>query len=106
MPTPKQHASAADKQRAYRERQKQARTEEQQAKGLPALPRILTLPGTARWKTLIEAARLQLETARDEMQDYLDERSQEWQGSDRAESHRARLESIEAAIAALEEVEF
>jgi hypothetical protein len=95
----------AERQRAYRERQKQARTVELEAKGLPSLPKIATLPGTTRWRALVEAARTQLETARDEMESYAAERSEAWQDSDKAEQHRAHIETIEAALGTLDELE-
>jgi len=105
MPTPRQHTNQAEKQRAYRERQKQARQTEQEAKGLPSLPVIATMPGRTRWKALVEAAKVQLETARDEMESYAAERSEAWQESDKAEQHRAQMDTIEAALSTLDELE-
>ncbi|RYF51063.1 MAG: hypothetical protein EOO38_04140 [Cytophagaceae bacterium] len=105
MPTPKKHPNQAEKQRAYRERQREARRNEQQAKGLPALPSIPTLPGTTRWRAMVEAALVQLETTRDEMESYVAERSEAWQESDRAGEYRTHIETIEGAIAMVEEIE-
>src|SRR5579859_6251530 len=74
MPQQRRYEDNAAKQRAYRARQAQARREEQQAKGLPPAPPLPTLPGTARWQALLTQARLALETARDEMQAYYEDR--------------------------------
>jgi len=79
MPQHRQHADAAAKQRAYRARQAQARSDERQAKGLPPAPPLPTLPSRARWHALLLQAQLSLETARDEMQTYSDDRSDAWQ---------------------------
>lgn len=89
MPQPRQHTDNAAKQRAYRARQADARRSEQQAKGLPPAPPLPTLPSHARWQALLAQARLYLETARDEMQAYYDDRSDTWQQGDRAAAPRA-----------------
>lgn len=94
MPPPRQHADAAAKQRAYRVRQVQARLAEQQAKGLPPSPPLPTLPSRARWQALLTQARLSLETARDEMQTYLDERPAAWQKGERAATVQDHLDSL------------
>ena len=49
MPQPKQHASNAARQAAFRARREQARLVELAGKGLPSLPMISSLPGWARW---------------------------------------------------------
>jgi len=98
MPTPKQWEDAAAKQRAYRDRQRAARAEEQAAKGLPALPKIATLPGTARWRGLIESARAALETTREEMEAYHVERSERWKETERAGEMAEQIEALETII--------
>lgn len=105
MPTPKKHPNQAEKQRAYRERQRQARRDEQREKGLPSLPQIPTIPGTTRWRAMVKSALIQLETASDEMETYVAERSDAWQESDRAGEYRTHIENIEGAIAMIEEIE-
>lgn len=105
MPRTRQHANQADKQRAYRERQKQARIAEQQAKGFPVRPTLPTVPALPRWKALIESSREQIEIVRDEMQIYFDERSEKWQESEKGEEHQNRMESLESALSALDEID-
>lgn len=104
MPTPKQYASSAQRQRAYRERQQQARLLERQQKGLPAAPVIATLPGERRWQALLEHAHAALVCAHEEMQAYYDERSEVWQESQRGEALLERIESLESLICDLDSV--
>lgn len=94
--------SRAEIQKAYRERQKQAREQELQKKGLPATRPIPTMPDTPRWNALLDAARVHMETARDEMQAYFDDRSEEWQEGDRGQALQERIEQIGTALEALE----
>jgi len=104
MPQHRQHADNAAKQRAYRTRHAQARLSEQQAKGLPPAPPLPTLPSRARWQALLDQARLFLETARDEMQTYYDDRSETWQQSERAATLADHLDSLGQALDALDAV--
>ena len=55
MPTPRKHESAAACQAAYRKRQAETRRLEQQRKGLPTLPAIPAMPGTARWDKIVKS---------------------------------------------------
>jgi hypothetical protein len=104
MPTPKQYEDSAEKQRAYRERVKQSRIEERATKGLPPAPAIPTMPGTTRWKALMETATATLEAMRDEMQDYHNQRTERWQESERAEQLGTTIEALENAIGELREI--
>jgi len=52
MPTPRKYKTDAERYAAYRQRKKEARNRELQAKGLPPLPGIPTIPGTRRWRAL------------------------------------------------------
>lgn len=99
--TPDHTLSRAEIQKAYRERQKLAREEELRKKGLPASRPIPTMPDTPRWNALLDAARAALETAQQEMQAYIEERSEEWQDSERGQALQERLEQIEEAINSL-----
>lgn len=94
MPTPRQYNNNADRQKAYRERQQKAREAELQAKGLPAAPAIPTMPGTARWNALLEQALRAIETCSEEMQTYYDDRSEQWQESDKGQEFQERIEQI------------
>lgn len=104
MPTPRKYQTDAERQAAYRQRQAEARHVEQQAKGLPLLPAVPTIPGTARWKALRDQAQALLETMLDEMQRYYDDRSEQWQESDRGEEFQERIDQVDIARAAVEEI--
>lgn len=95
MPQPRVHADHAARQRAYRERQRQARAAELTAKGMPPAPPIPTMPSRQRWDALIEQARAALETARDEMQAYWDERTPAWQEGEKGEAMQARIDALD-----------
>jgi len=99
-----QRAQIAARQQRFRRRQADARRAEQQAKGLPPLPAIPTMPGNARWSAMIEQARTLLSEAVVEMQNYHDDRSEQWQDSDKAEDLLAKLEHLQETMAHLQEV--
>ena len=94
MPQPRQYPDTAAKQRAYRARQAQARRDEQQAKGLPPAAPIPTLPSRARWHALLGPGPTALETARDEIQAYHDDRSDAWQEGERAAALQEHLDAL------------
>lgn len=104
MPTPRQYPNPAARQAAYRQRLAESRRREQEARGLPPLPPLATLPGTRRWEALLRQAQLLLETTAEEMQEYYEERSESWQESARGEAFLARLQAIQEAQAAVEEL--
>ena len=103
MPTPRQYTSNAERQKAYRERQQQARLAEMQRKGLPATPAIPTMPGTARWNALLEQARTSLEACIDEMQTYFDDRSEEWRESEKGEQMQEHIDHLNEVLESLQE---
>ncbi len=105
MPTPRQYATRADRQRAYRQRQSQARTDEQAAKGLPPLPAIPTMPGKARWEAMRDQAATLLETIRDEMQAYHDDRTEQWQESEKGEEFTTKMEAVTELAEAANQLE-
>ncbi len=94
MPTPRQYTDRAARQKAYRERQRQARETELAAKGLPALPAIPTMPGRARWTAMLDQAATLLQTLQSEMENYHSDRSEEWQESERGSEFAGNLEAI------------
>jgi hypothetical protein len=104
MPQPRMYSSHAARQAAYRSRQEQAREQQLHAKGLPPLPAIAGMPGTCRWRGAVSQAICLLTTVVNEMQDYFDERSEEWQEGERAEEHQQRIEAVEDIVDALEAV--
>lgn len=104
MPQPKQHASAAARQAAFRARRDQGRQAELAAKGLPALPRISSMPGWPRWNAAFQAAQQLIAESLSEMQDYFEERSENWQESPRGEAHQEKIASVEAVQDALSDL--
>ena len=102
MPQQRLHPDNAEKQRAYRARQADARRDELLAKGLPPAAPIPTLPSRAHWRGLQARARTALETARDEMQAYHDGRSDTWRDGERA---AALLEHADALAQLLDDLD-
>lgn len=105
MPQPRQYENRAAQQAAYRLRQAQSQQELLSQKGLPALPAIPTMPGASRWKAMLEQAQRLLSQASAEMQDYHDQRSEQWQEGSQAEALLTRMEHLEEAVAQLQEAE-
>ena len=104
MPTPRRYANHAERQAAYRQRQAEARSRPS-GPGLPALPSVATRPSPARWAALTwQAARL-LQVVQEEMEAYYNQRSEAWQESERGEIFRERLEAVQEAQAAAEELQ-
>jgi len=102
MPTPQRYSDPAARQRAYRERQAQARLHERKQKGLPATAMLATLPGERRWQTLLEQAQSALLCVHTEMQAYYEDRSETWQEGERGEAMLERLDSVESLLCDLE----
>jgi hypothetical protein len=94
MPRERKYASDAQRQAAYRRRCGEARHFEQSFKGLPALPAIPSIPGWPRWNASIRLAAELLQQTVHEMQQYCDERSEDWLSSDRAEEHHEKTDAI------------
>jgi hypothetical protein len=105
MPQPRKYANRAEQQAAYRTRRAGSERELLAKKGLPPLPVIPTMPGNARWSAMIAQAHLLLSEAVIEMQDYHDDRSQEWQDSSKAEDLLAKLERLQETIDQLQGIE-
>ena len=94
MPTPKKHVNAAACQAAYRKRQAEARRLELQKKGLPALPMVPNFPGEARWKKMLAEAAALLSMVVEEREAYFNDRSEEWQESDKADTFQERTDAV------------
>ena len=105
MPQPRQYASRAEQQAAYRKRREIADRSRLALKGLPPLPSIPSMPGNARWSAMIAQAHLLLSGAAVEMQSYHDDRSEPWQESPKAEELLGRLEQLQEAIDQLQGIE-
>ena len=104
MPTPRRHPNRAEQQAADRQRLRQARTQELLHKGLPPVPPVPTMPRRRRWDAAAQQALRLMQTIRNEMQDYYDERSDEWQESQRGEEFTERLQAVEDLVAAIEDL--
>jgi hypothetical protein len=104
MPQPKQHASAAARQAAFRARREQVRQAELSVKGLPALPVISSIPGWPRWNASFKAAHQLIAESLSEMQDYFEERSESWQESQRGDDYQEKMASVEAVQDALSDL--
>ena len=101
MAQARRHDSAAARQAAYRERQKQAHHAQSQAKGLPPLPAV---PGQARWRALLQQAQGALQTVCQEMESYAVARSQGWPESEHGEAFAERFAAIEEVLSSLQEI--
>jgi hypothetical protein len=105
MPTPRKHESPAARQRAYRQRVKGARLVELKAKGLPDAPGIPTIPGKVRWHAMVYQALALLWAAQGEIQSYMDDRSEAWQESQKAEALQEVKEAILEAFLCAEAID-
>ena len=105
MPQPRKYENRAAQQAAYRKRQALSQQELLSLKGLPPLPAIPTMPGSARWSAMIGQAHLLLQEASEQMQSYHDERSEQWQEGPKAQELLTRLEHLQEAVAQLQEAE-
>ena len=98
MPTPRQYASAAHRQAAYRLR---CREQARAARGTAPLP---SQPGRRRWAALCGQALSLVEQMGQEMEAYYDQRSDAWQESERGEAFGEVMESVAQIAEALSEV--
>jgi len=105
MPQPRKYANRADQQAAYRKRRSVSDRELLAQKGLPPLPAIPTMPGNARWSAMITQAHLLISGAAVEMQDYHDDRSEQWQDSTKAEELLAKLALLQETMDQLQGIE-
>ena len=104
MPTPRKYENAAARHAAYRKRQAEALRLEQQRKGLPTLPAIPAMPGTARWDKILAEAAVLLYTVVSERESYYDDRSEEWQESERGEEFLERTDALKEIEGSLGEL--
>ncbi len=63
------------------------------------------MPGNARWSAMIAQAHLLISEAVLEMQDYHDDRSEQWQDSTKAEDLLARVEQLQETLSQLQGIE-
>ena len=98
MPQPRQYASNALKQAAYRRRRTAAHDEQLRSKGLPPLPVPAQIPGRARWRSAIESACALLEQTTMEMREYYEERSDAWRETTRADDLLERIDLLDTLL--------
>ena len=91
MPRMRRYATNAERQAAYRSRQREATNPPLH---LPALAPLSTVPSTARWKMAIDLAQRLLQNVAEEMQDYSDNRSERWHEGDVAERFHDNLDRV------------
>jgi hypothetical protein len=101
MPTPRQYASNADRQRAFRQRMQEARRTAL-VTNAPPPPAIPTMPGTARWKALHAQAQAAMQTMLDEMQAYHADRSETWQEGEKGEAFETMMNDAEQILDSLD----
>ena len=83
----------AEKQRAYRERQRLKALGQ-----LPDAPAPCNIPAERRWTAALDQALRLLTQTRDEMQTYAEDRTDEWRESERGEAMQERIEALDALI--------
>ncbi len=107
MPQPRKNTPVAPEhqQAAYRKRQARERNVLLTSKGLPLLPAISTIPGHARWNAMLLHAQTLLTDAADEMQGYHDDRSEEWQESEKAETLLERMELFQETAEQIQQLQ-
>ena len=105
MPTPRKYANHAQRQRAYLERQKAAQLAAIAAKDTPARAAIPTMPSKARWKALHRQAQTILTTLQTEMETYRDDRSDEWQESEKADAFQAVIDQVTEALESVQAID-
>ena len=98
MPQPRIYTSGAERQVAYRKRQRAAALRPQtNTSALVALPRPTHMPGTVRWRQAVAQAHGLLETVAREMEEYFSDRTEEWQESERGVSFQERIDALTEA---------
>lgn len=105
MPTPRKYESLAQKQAAYRQRRQQAVQDQQREKSLPALPAIAAMPGTARWEQTLRYIETMVIQLQDEIQEYVDQRSDAWRETERAEQMQNNLQTLEEILDNLQSIQ-
>ena len=105
MPTPRKYANHAQRQRAYLPRQKAAQLAAIAAKNRPAGAAIATMPSTARWRALVAQTQTILEALQTEMEDYRDDRSEEWQEGEKGDAFQQAIEQVAEALESVQAID-
>lgn len=101
MSRTRKYQTNSERQAAYRQRCAQAADTELITHASGPTP---SLPGRRRWKAMLKAASVLLESAATEMQDHFDQHCQAWQDSQPGESLLEMLESAQEALSILEDI--
>jgi len=104
VPQPSKYVSHAARQAAYRQRCEQVRLRELEARGLPASPAVSAIPGTQRWRSALRQAADLVAMVHAEMEDYFADRSEVWHADGRGDQFQERMDAVEQAQEALEEL--
>jgi hypothetical protein len=83
----------AEKMKAYRARLKQRALGQ-----LPTAPILTNIPPEKRWKGSIDQAHTLLQTTREEMQSYFEERSEAWVESEKGEAFQERMDALDTLL--------
>lgn len=75
-------------------------------KGLPQLTAIPTIPSRPRWCASVNTGRELVERTLEEMQAYLDERSEKWQEGGRGPEFQEYIEEVQATLESMSELTF
>jgi hypothetical protein len=97
----RRYATGAERQSAYRSRQKDAHTPPLY---LPALAPLSTVPSTARWRSALDLATRLLQAVSEEMQAYSDERSEAWHDGERAETLHENLDQVNEMLGQIDDL--
>ena len=101
MPAQKKHANSAARQRAYRRRQQAANS---MGPGIPHPAAIRAMPSHSRWKALQDKAAVLLAAVISEMEDYQEDRSEQWQESEKAIAFEDRIDLVREALEAVQAI--
>ncbi len=94
MPQVRKYESRSQQQAANRQRRVLSEQVALPKKNSPALPAIPSMPGHARWKAMLLLAHELLSGADGDMQDYRDDRTEQWQESVRALEMLEKVERL------------
>lgn len=105
LPQLRKYKTRSEQQAAYRLRVKRSLEELVSLKNLPSLPAVPTIPGTHRWRAMLASAQLMLETVAQEMIDYYEDRSQQWQESEKGDDFLMKHENLQECISQLQNID-
>lgn len=104
MPTPRMHPKLRGSPKRLPQRQALALTAQRASKGLPGTAPIPTMPSTARWRAMGSQAQSLLRSLADEMENYRDDRSEDWQEGERGQAFEDERETVREALLATEAI--